>query len=50
VPGPIGAVVSRGMATLRDLDEHYGTEDLHDMLEIIAVDAYNRRSMNKQKD
>lgn len=50
MPGPIGAVVSRGMATLRDLDEHYGTEDLFDMLEIIAVDSFNQRIANQQKD
>ena len=50
MPGPIGAVVSRGFATLRELDTHYGTEDLYDMLEIIAVDAFNQRLVNKQKD
>lgn len=50
MPGPIGSVVSRGFATLHELDSVYGTEDLHDMLEIIAVDAFNKRAVNKQKD
>jgi hypothetical protein len=50
VPGPIGAVVSRGFATLHELDSFYGTEDLYDMLEIIAVDAFNQRLVNQQKD
>lgn len=34
------------MATLRDLDEHYGVRDLYDMLEIIFVDAHNQRVMS----
>ena len=44
----IGAVVSSGMATLRDLDEAYGLEDVYDMLEIISVDAHNSRVLNKK--
>jgi hypothetical protein len=41
VPASIGAVVSRGKATLRDLEEWYGLEDLYDLLEIIQIDDYN---------
>ena len=47
MPGSIGTVVSRRFATLGELDTIYGTEDLHDMLEIIAVDAHNDRILNK---
>lgn len=35
------------MATLHELDTVYGTQDLYDMLEIIAVDAFNQRIINK---
>jgi len=44
----IGAAVSSGMATLRDLDEVYGLDELYDMLEIISVDAHNARVLNKK--
>lgn len=39
----VATVISAGMATLRELDEYYGTQDMYDLLEIIAVDAHNRR-------
>jgi hypothetical protein len=36
------------MATLAELDTVYGAQDLYDLLEIMAVDAYNQRiSYNK---
>jgi hypothetical protein len=43
VPRAIGAVVSRGKATLHELETVYGAEDLQDMLEVIVVDAYNQQ-------
>lgn len=36
-------LVSSGMVKLTELDTVYGTEDAHDMLEVLLVDAYNRR-------
>ena len=45
VPGIIGAVVSCKLATLHELDTVLGTEDLYDLVEIIATDAYNQRVM-----
>ena len=45
----IGAVISSKMATLHELDTIYGTEDLYDMLEILAVDAYNQRKAQKAR-
>jgi hypothetical protein len=50
VPGWFGTIVSRGMATPHELDTIYGTQDVHDMLEIIAVDNANTRILNKPKD
>jgi len=35
--------VSSQLATLYELDTVYGIEDLYDMLEILIVDATNRR-------
>lgn len=43
MPPNVAAVVGAGLATLHELDSVYGTEDLHDMLEIIAVRACNER-------
>lgn len=43
VSAMIGAAISSGRATLHELDTVYGLQDLHDMLEIAAVDAHNRR-------
>jgi 4-diphosphocytidyl-2C-methyl-D-erythritol kinase len=47
VPATIGTVVSKGFATLHELESVYGTQDLYDMLEIIAVDSHNQRIINK---
>lgn len=46
MPQSIGAVVSSRHATLHDLDSVYGAEDLYALLEIITVDAHNRRVLN----
>jgi 4-diphosphocytidyl-2C-methyl-D-erythritol kinase len=50
VPAIFGTIVSRRMATLHELDTVYGTQDVYDMLEIIAVDNANTRILNKPKD
>jgi len=47
VPIPLGRVISARLATLHDLDTVYGVADLYDMLEILAVDAYNQGIANK---
>lgn len=39
----IGLPVSRGLATLAELQTVYGLEDAWDMLEIISVDNHNQR-------
>ena len=40
---PIGTVVSSKLATLAELDTVLGAEDLYDLLEILTVDAQNRK-------
>jgi hypothetical protein len=38
----IGVLISRGIATLHELDTIYGIEDAYNMLEILSVDDYNQ--------
>lgn len=45
MPPLIAAVISADKATLHELDTIYGLEDLHDLLEIVAVDAANQQAM-----
>lgn len=46
VPAVIGRVISAGLASLVDIDQHLGLEDLYDLLEIAQVDAINRRAQD----
>jgi len=41
--GPLGCIVSSQLATLRELDEFYSLEDAYLFLDVIKVDAHNRR-------
>jgi hypothetical protein len=50
VSAAIGAAVSSGKATLRELQEFYSVEDLYDLIEVLSVDGYNRRLAAKVKD
>ncbi len=43
MPLSIGAVVSSRLATLLELETVYGVEDTYLFLEVLTVDAYNRR-------
>jgi hypothetical protein len=36
-------VIDAGLASLTELQTVYGTEDLHNLLEIAVVNAHNRR-------
>lgn len=47
LPRSIGAVVSSDKATLRECQEYYSIEDVYNMLEVIAIDAHNRRVMDE---
>jgi hypothetical protein len=42
-------VVSRGLATLHELQEVYGLEDLYKLVEVLAVDASNQQVLNKSR-
>ena len=44
MPRAIASVVSGRLATLAELDTALGAQDLYDLLEIMAVDAYNSRT------
>lgn len=50
ISAAIGAVISSGKATLVELDTVLGQEDLYDLLEVISVDAHNRRILNKMEE
>lgn len=39
----IGAVVSANKATLHECDTIYSVEDVYLMLEVISIDAHNKR-------
>jgi len=47
IPPTIGAVASSRMATLHEMDTVYGIEDVYDMMEILSIDAHNRRILSK---
>lgn len=47
VPQSIGVVVSSGKATLYELQTVYGTQDLYNFLEIIAIDLHNQRELER---
>lgn len=38
----IGVIVSKGLATLNELQTVYGAEDLYNLIEIVAVDNHNQ--------
>lgn len=44
LPPHIGAVISAKLATLVECDTVYGVEDIYLMLEVLSVDAHNRRA------
>lgn len=38
------------LATLAELDSVYGVEDLHDMLELLMVEAVNRKIIDRDAE
>jgi len=44
IPPTIGVIVSTGKGTLHECDTVYSVEDVYLMLEVITVDAHNRRA------
>lgn len=43
IPRQIGALISSGKATLEECSTVYSVEDVYLMLEVVAVDAHNRK-------
>jgi hypothetical protein len=50
VPRTIGAVLSSRLATMAELETLLGMEDVYDLLEIIAIDAHNKRIASEVQD
>lgn len=51
MPQTIAVVISaRGLATRYELQTIYGTRDLYDFIEIIAVDLENERRLARARD
>lgn len=46
----IGTAISTGKATLADLSTVLGLEDLHDIIEVIAIDSYNARILAARRE
>lgn len=49
VPPLLGAVISSGKATLHECKTSFSIEDLHDLLEVVNVDAHNQRILSSRK-
>lgn len=44
----ITAIITKGLATLREIREYYGMGDVWDMYEILAVSNYNEFVANQR--
>lgn len=45
--GCVALPITKGLATLREMQEFYNLEDAWDMLEIISINHYNERLWGK---
>lgn len=50
MPPTVGMACSSGKVSWRDLSTDLGLEDLHDVLEIVRVDAHNARILAKRAE
>lgn len=50
MPPTIGLAVSSGKATMAELASVLSLEDLYDILEVVGVDAHNRRVIDKRNE
>lgn len=41
----LGMIISKRLATLKELNTFYGIEDVLNMMEIITIDAYNEHQL-----
>jgi uncharacterized small protein (DUF1192 family) len=46
----IGAIVSSRIATLHELETVYSLEDAYELIEVLSVDAINRRIAADKED
>lgn len=46
----LGMAISTGKATMADLSAVLTVEDLHDLLEVVLVDAHNDRVLQKIRE
>lgn len=47
IPRTIGALISADKASLSECETIYSVEDVYLMLEVIAVDAHNRKTVDE---
>lgn len=50
VPRTIGAVLSSGRASIVEVTDSLGLEDVYDLLEVVVVDAHNARVLQKVRE
>ena len=50
LPPLCGMIISSGLATLTELQSEYGVRDAFDLVEVISVDAFNRREITRHAD
>ena len=48
MPGGMAHLIAKRYATLAELQTVYGTEDYYNLLEVAAVEAYNRRVLSER--
>jgi hypothetical protein len=46
----IGTLISSGKVSMRDLGEWMSLQDAYDVLEVISVDAHNRRLLQPETE
>lgn len=47
MPPLVARVISSKLATINALKTELGAEDLHDLLEVMAVDGYNQAEIDR---
>lgn len=50
MPPLVSMVVTSRRATLHELQTVYSLEDLHDLAEVVLVEAHNQRVLSKKRD
>ena len=45
----IGILISKRIATLKEIEEYYGMEDVLDMIEVVTIDSFNDYLASKSR-